>query len=66
MTNVYPIFSSSQNQKKMETEHLSLAERISKEVNLDSLAYIDKEVSIKEKKVRHSMMSQECKNWLIL
>lgn len=66
MTNVYPIFSSSQNQKKMETEHLSLAERISKEVNLDSLAYIDKEVSIKEKKVRHSMMSQECKNLLIL
>ena len=50
MTNVYPIFSSSQKQKKMETEHLSLAERISKEVNLDSLAYIDKEVSIKEKK----------------
>ena len=35
----------------METEHLSLAERISKEVNLDSLAYIDKEVSIKEKRI---------------
>lgn len=32
------------NQKKMEVGHLSLAERISQGVNLDSLPYVDKEV----------------------
>ena len=49
----------------METAYVSLAEKISKEVNLDSLPYIDKEVRPSRSLLMRSMMSRECRTMSI-